>query len=241
MLTRKCLPLAVLAGVSTLGSLSGAKDDNKAAKNDYHTPYTVKFTFPLTDLVGDLEHGPRGDHRLEASVPFAEWYTRHVRQEYGSWGPPARHYPAPEGLARRSIEWQRERVIAVALRFRGYGYQHHHVPDWGSPAGWPWKEVRSGHNGKGVDCSNFTAFAYNLGLGLKPSGAVKEQAEHREISGHGDKNNRPRAHCQARILCRAGADIAAPATCFTSATRRARSLTWCCGSARLATHPTRPR
>src|SRR5262249_16195874 len=66
-----------------------------------------------------------------------------------------------------------------------YGYQHHHVPDWDPPHGWPWKETAVGHNGKGVDCSNFTAFAYNLALGYKPSGDVKEQAERLEVAGPG--------------------------------------------------------
>jgi cell wall-associated NlpC family hydrolase len=42
-----------------------------------------------------------------------------------------------------------------------------------------------GHNGKGVDCSNFTAFVYNLALGLKPSGDVKKQSAQLEIPGPG--------------------------------------------------------
>jgi cell wall-associated NlpC family hydrolase len=176
--------------ISALGPAAGAGDIEKNNKTVYRSPYSVKFTFPLRDLLGDLDNGSRGDHRLESSVAFPQWYSRHVRQEYGVWGPPARHYPLPDGLARRSIAWQRERVVAVGLRFQGYEYQHHHVPDWDPPPDWPWLQVRSGHNSKGVDCSNFTAFAYNLGLGLKPSGNVKEQAEHREISGHGANNSR---------------------------------------------------
>ena len=53
----------------------------------------------------------------------------------------------------------RQRVIAVALRFQGYHYQHHHVPDWDPPADWPYKESPLGKQSKGVDCSNFTSFA----------------------------------------------------------------------------------
>ena len=76
-------------------------------------------------------------------------------------------------------------MIAVALRFQGYDYQHHHIPDWNPPSDWPWKEIKSGHNGKGVDCSNFTAFVYNLAFGIKPSGDVKEQSKELQISGPG--------------------------------------------------------
>lgn len=187
---RQLLGLMALGVLSNLVSMVDAEAPEKGKRTAYHSPYTVKFHYPLHELIGDLEDGRRGDPHHESSVPFSEWYSRHVRERYGAWGPPARHYPAPEVLARRSIEWQRERVIAVGLRFQGYGYQHHHLPDWNPPADWPWKEVRSGHNGKGVDCSNFTAFVYNLGLGLKPSGAVKEQAEHREIPGSGERHTR---------------------------------------------------
>ena len=74
----------------------------------------------------------------------------------------------------------------MALRFQGYGYQHHHVPDWQPPAGWPWKETAVGHNGKGVDCSNFSSFVYNIGFGIKPTSAIKEQAERREMPGPGE-------------------------------------------------------
>jgi cell wall-associated NlpC family hydrolase len=77
-------------------------------------------------------------------------------------------------------------VIAIALAYQGYEYQHHHIPDFDPPQGWPWKEVGSGHNGKGVDCSNFTSFVYNLGYGLKPSGAIHTQAEEHRIPGPGE-------------------------------------------------------
>jgi hypothetical protein len=151
----------------------------------YRSPYSVKFTFALKDLTGDLDGMPRGDPRQASTVPFSDWYSQRVKDTYGPWGAPARHFPAPEGLAKRSIDWQRQRVIAVGLRFQGYGYQHHHVPDWDPPAGWPWKETNGGRNGKGVDCSNFTAFVYNLGLGIKPTSAIKKQSEQTQIPGPG--------------------------------------------------------
>lgn len=161
--------------------LAGAGDQGKEAP--YRSPYSVAFTIPLKELTGDFDNGQRGDAAQQSSVALANWYSKEVRDRYGVWGPPARHYPPPAGLAERSLEWKQQRVIAAALRFQGYGYQHHHVPDWDPPADWPWKKVRSGHNGKGVDCSNFTAFAYNLALGLKMTGDVKKQAAAVELAG----------------------------------------------------------
>jgi cell wall-associated NlpC family hydrolase len=75
-------------------------------------------------------------------------------------------------------------VVAVALRFLGYGYQHHHIPDWDPPRNWPWKPTAIGHNGKGVDCSNFTGFVYNLGFGIGLNTDVVRQAEEHEARMH---------------------------------------------------------
>lgn len=174
--------VGLLAGIIAAIPVWAAPQERSEA---YVSPYTVKLSYPLTELLGDIEHGERGRVEGESSVSFSEWSSPHVRKHYGLWGPPARHYPAEPAAAKRPIVWQRERVIAVALRFLGYGYQHHHIPDWNPPSGWPRKETQVGHNGKGVDCSNFTAFVYNLALGLKPSGNVKDQSAQLEIPGPG--------------------------------------------------------
>lgn len=156
-----------------------------AGDKAYRSPYTVKFTFPTSELLADIEHGTRGELRELSSVPVGDWYSKRIRERFGAWGPPARHFPAAHAVAGRPLPWQRERVVALGLRYQGYGYQHHHLPDWNPPAGWPWKETAVGHNGKGVDCSNFTALVYNLGFGLKPSSDVHKQAEHLDIDGPG--------------------------------------------------------
>lgn len=150
-------------------------------------PYTVQYSGPIEELIGDLLHGERGDPRRESSTPHQEWYAEHTRRNLGSWGPRPRLYAPLEGLASRPLEWKRERVIATAERFVGYGYQHHHIPDWDPPASWPWKHTCVGHNGKGVDCSNFTSFVYNQGFGLKISSDVHRQA----ATDHGFVGERP--------------------------------------------------
>lgn len=178
----------VLIGMTGLPIVCVAAALGQAASSPeaYKSPYTVKFTHPLHELIGDLETGARGRVQEEAAVPFHEWYARHNEKKFGVWGPAARHYPPAPGIAEKSLAWKRERLLATALRFQGYGYQHHHVPDWNPPTNWPWKHTAVGHNGKGVDCSNFSAFAYNLAFGIKPSGAVKKQAEELEIPGPGE-------------------------------------------------------
>jgi hypothetical protein len=157
----------------------------------YHSPYWVEFSGPRERLIGDLERTERGDPRLEAEIPHAHWYTPRALERWRGWGPPARTFPPPAGVAGWPVEARRQRAIAVALRYQGYAYQHHHIPDWDPPPAWPWTETCAGRNSKGVDCSNFTGFVYNLGFGLRFSTDVHRQAEQREAEGPGPGRRTP--------------------------------------------------
>lgn len=169
-----------------MGTLVSAQEHS-----GYRSPYRLSFKVAEKELVADLERSKRGDPTLEAEVPHNEWYTAHAKKHFGSWGPPHRRYPVPEALEKWSPEFKRERVIATASRFIGYGYQHHHVPDWNPPAGWPWEKTAVGHNGKGVDCSNLTSFVYDQALGIHLNGDVHKQAEELEAT-HGSRQIRGR-------------------------------------------------
>jgi cell wall-associated NlpC family hydrolase len=134
-------------------------------------------------LVADLQFSARGDPRIESEVEHRFWYSRHARQEFGAWGPHPRTYPLASFTANWPVEQKRQRVIATALRFVGYAYQHHHIPDWDPPPDWPWKPTCAGRNGRGVDCSNFTGFVYNLAFGVRLNTDVGRQAELRHTAG----------------------------------------------------------
>jgi len=83
-----------------------------------------------------------------------------------SWGPWPAAYAAPAIPANcEPREWQRERVVAVAKKYIGLAYRHHHVPGY------------DGGDGTGLDCSNFTAWVYNYGLGVRMSSAIGKQAD----------------------------------------------------------------
>lgn len=151
----------------------------------YRTAYEVRFTHDREELIGDLLSGPRSDRTTYSTAPYREWYNPANQRRWGSWGPPIRHLPPPRGLGVRDARWQRERVIATGLLDLGYGYQHHHLPDWDPPASWPRHPAVSAPAGKGVDCSNFTTFVYNLALGLMPPSAIGTQAETLRIPGPG--------------------------------------------------------
>ncbi len=157
----------------------------RAPDGPYRSPYRLKFRFPESELLFDAR-SERGSVAAQSSMPEREWYSEQLKHRIGSWGPPARKFDCPAEVREKPPEWKRERVIAAASRFLGYDYQHHHIPGWNPPEEWPWKKVCSGRNGKGVDCSNFSAFNYNWALGIHLSGGIRVQAEQREVeSSHG--------------------------------------------------------
>lgn len=161
------------------------------AAQPYQSPYRVNFNFSDQELIGDILTGPRSEWKEQSSVPFSDWYAESTKRRYKSWGPPSKHFASPEGINGKSPQWMRERIIAVALRFTGYAYQHHHIPDWEPPADWPQNPLAKEPvaPAKGIDCSNFTAFVYNIALGIKPTGDVQDQSVLTEMTGPGEKTS----------------------------------------------------
>jgi len=158
----------------------------------YASPYSTRFNEPVKALLADILSGPRGNREAESRFSREDWDSARVRRDYGAWGPPARRYPAPRIAQGKSPAWKRERLLATALLFTGLSYQHHHIPDWTPPEDWPWLRAPRGHNEKGLDCSNFTSFAYNLALGIQLSSDIGVQARTEHVEEG--------AATQARVL-----------------------------------------
>jgi cell wall-associated NlpC family hydrolase len=177
--------------IGRLGVLGCLLAGAAVAQPAYQSPYRVKFSFTDEALIGDLLNGPRSDWKDYATVPFRRWQDPANQVRWGSWGPPMKHFEAPAGLAKRSPQWSRERVIATGLRYVGYSYQHHHVPDWEPPEDWPRDPDQKTPRGKGVDCSNFTGFVYNLALGILPPTGIRQQSEMTEAAGPGPGRSVP--------------------------------------------------
>jgi len=165
--------------------------DARPHDGPYRSPYTLHFKAPLHQLLFDAGE-PRGSVAAQSSLPMHEWYGPEVRREYGSWGAPARMFDCPPQVHDMPVEWKRERVVAAAARFIGYEYQHHHIPDWNPPAGWPWQHCCAGRNGKGVDCSNFSGWNYNWALGIHLNTDIHKQAERATVkTAHGELHAKP--------------------------------------------------
>lgn len=105
----------------------------------------------------------------ESSV-VADFALRDQLPEYivpatSSWGPHPRLYPMPviPDDCDQTL-WKQKRIVAVAKKYIGLPYRHHHIPSYDDG------------NGVGLDCSNFTAWVYNYGLGIKISSNIHKQA-----------------------------------------------------------------
>lgn len=172
--------------VMAAGGLVGVTRAGAAAEmpSPSRSTDTLAFSTPLALLDAGFDQAPWNDPAAEADEPFAQWEDRHRRSRGAAWGPRARRYPAPR-LPRQDVTYQRERVLRVAARHMGLAYQHHHLPSWQPPAGWPWLPVVLGHNGPGLDCSNFSAFVFNYALGLMLPTGVARQGAATQLPGPG--------------------------------------------------------
>ena len=90
----------------------------------------------------------------------------------GKYGPLPLTYPrvqVPDGSD--PVEWQQQRVLAVARRYIGLPYKHRHIPAMG-----------------GLDCSNFTSWVYNYGLGIHFDSNAQRQSRivGRKLARHED-------------------------------------------------------
>lgn len=179
----------------------------------YSSPYVVNFTYPLSSLQQDFDSAPRNSVAGESSKPFGDWYildtyidpeTNQVSTIAQVYGPPAAQFP-DNGYESMPVQWQRERVLATALRYQnvmenlpydgtgkfGISYRHHHIPafDPTPSENWPPLEVNGATpipaTGHGMDCSNFTSWCYNYGLSLQFTSDVGDQGALTSISNYG--------------------------------------------------------
>ncbi|KHK04181.1 NlpC/P60 family protein [Desulfovibrio sp. TomC] len=107
---------------------------------------------------------PERDRLPQSPLPPEAWYGN---SGLGSWGPKSAAYPpvaVPAGYD--ALAWKRARVAAVARRYSGLAYRHHHIPAYDPPG-----------EGAGLDCSNFTSWVYNYALGLRFTSAITAQAD----------------------------------------------------------------
>ena len=174
----------------TLGLLIGPV----AAADPGEPSLGYQFRCNQTSLIADFT---TRDALAPSDTPPSAWYLKNNGQYLNvGWGPRAATFsrisvPADAGCDSRT--WQQERILATALHYlnvagnpQALQYRHHHIPQWDpqsstSPSGGADSIDSEGRSpqtwaaGQGLDCSNFTAWVYNYGLGIKFGGNVHDQ------------------------------------------------------------------
>ncbi|HNW26526.1 MAG TPA: NlpC/P60 family protein [Candidatus Gastranaerophilaceae bacterium] len=112
----------------------------------------------------------------QTDVAQSQWYNN---SSLDNWGPWPKRYPSLDNSILSKIpagtnvtQWKRDRVVAVAKYYVGLPYMHHHIPAWN-----PKIPDKSGKIGYGLDCSNFSAWVYNIGFGIMLNSNVRKQAQ----------------------------------------------------------------
>lgn len=114
-----------------------------SSNQSYQSPYQLRFSFNWSDLVACLDQQPYCKWSQEGNPDYfpddARWLDPHVYiadpeevkvVDTLHWGPEPRHYPTLPLIKEKSHKWKAERLVAVAASMIGYGYHHHHIPDW---------------------------------------------------------------------------------------------------------------
>lgn len=145
----------------------------------YTSPYFFSEKLSHEGLIADFHVKPRdfSDWQNWSLTPYEDWDNFEAIQHLNStWGPYYAPFKAPDGAKDRSVTWLQERVAAAASLLRNQvPYGHHHMNVWDVPDEEPW--TGAGYEpGYGIDCSDFTHFAYNYGLGIQLKTGIKEQA-----------------------------------------------------------------
>jgi hypothetical protein len=188
-LKSRILVVLVVCSAIAVGEAGGLARGDAGAMS---YPFACKRDSLTADFAGR-------DALPETQVPVAEWYGTDPAGHYSGrgWGPPANALPPPgipPDAGCDSTTWMRERILTVAMRYiyapgnpLGLQYRHHHIPGWdppaatyaGAPADNPDIDAPQSPTawdaGQGLDCSNFTAWVYNYGLGIKIGGDVHQQ------------------------------------------------------------------
>jgi cell wall-associated NlpC family hydrolase len=93
------------------------------------------------------------------------------------WGPDRTDNTPPTVPAGQDAgTWLRERLLLAYDQAIGVAYQHHYDPFWQPTQGSSWNAVAIGYQSQGVDCTNFTAYAYEDAFGILMSGKTTTQA-----------------------------------------------------------------
>ena len=172
----RCLRIvmSLMAAIMSLGCVVAEEERPPS-------PYPLAASAFDPSVPDDFHQLPRDplNWRNWSTTPYGAWYhlgvIRHV--VCSRWGPRFINFPAPARVFEKTADWQRKRLFAAAGMLLGrYRYAHHHMQVWNVPDEPQWTAAHI-TPGEGIDCSDFTTWMYDYGLGVRLSSSVVQQAE----------------------------------------------------------------
>jgi cell wall-associated NlpC family hydrolase len=176
---RSLLALLLSTALSSAQVSPAAAPAPEPDRATYQSPYV--FAAAVTDpaLTPDFQQPPKRPQDFQdwSRTPFADWYDLEaIRRLHTTWGPYYRDFTAPDGVLALPASWDELRVLAAANQLRGaIPYGHHHMHVWNVPDAPRWRDAHI-PPGIGIDCSDFTHWAYSYGLGILLPTGIEEQA-----------------------------------------------------------------
>ena len=193
------------AGVKTIASnmtnsvAPGTSGTLPARQVAYQSPFELGFTNSMDSLFSDFSTLPWTNPIEQTTTAYPDgWYPSDSQNL--TWGPdmqgpnnPNTSFPLPSLINNQPLQalpanFVQERMVAGALQImnQGYFYQHHHVPAWFQPQNKQsvsqiianyeaYSLSPAGMQTPGLDCSDYTNFITDFGLGLRIPTGVNTQ------------------------------------------------------------------
>jgi cell wall-associated NlpC family hydrolase len=161
-------PLQPRSDPAVTGGSSNASSLSSIPSNLVIYPQQLKYTSPYSI---NLSGAPAS--ALAGLYPFSPIQASATTP----WGP-AQVPNTPPTLPQSNVTaWLQQRLLAAYASAIGVDYQHHYVANWLPEQGSPWNLTSTvAYQSEGIDCTNFTAWAYADALGIRMTGDTGQQA-----------------------------------------------------------------
>ncbi len=175
------IPFGCVLAIAALTNLSAEPYPNmqSAEQAAYTSPYIYSSDISAPGVQVGFDVSPRAFTNWQnwSLTPYSDWTNFAKIQELDStWGPYFKPFNGPETVLTSTTQWLQARLVASASLLRNtVPYGHHHMQVWDVPNTPEW--TNAGYEpGYGIDCSDFTHWTYNYGLGIQLKTGVGEQA-----------------------------------------------------------------
>ncbi len=175
-------PFLLLVALASFSLWAASPAPALPTSGNYTSPYVFSANVTDSRNFAYFNQSPRNNFKLWSTSPYTKWTDfKYIKSLDSLWGPDLIDFIAPSAALNHTTDarpdWFLIRLFAAANSIRGtIPYAHHHLQAWDVPDTAQWKNAGYA-TGQGIDCSDFTHWAYSYGLGISFDSAVIQQAQ----------------------------------------------------------------